>query len=215
MWKLGNEHFVWVQVGRVYEDPLFTVLELVWGPVSATIISLINSLRFDLSLCAGGGSRIKFLWIGWWCVLRLWCRSTLWLKAHARRNVLYCGLKAWRDPPESTGWPTWTKDRCSGNRDTTTSRPWPNRQVRGGGIKPRGATVVARGPEWGLHKLSWGLSLPAATWHRLKLRAPSCRLGSDNQNRGGIHPSPNKLHSANKPKPSWWCCAVAFFKQEM
>ncbi|KAM7407717.1 hypothetical protein PAMA_003455 [Pampus argenteus] len=35
------------------------------------------------------------------------------------------------------------------------------------------------------------------------LSTPSCSLGPENQNRGGIHPSPNKLHSADKPKASW------------
>lgn len=43
---------------------------------------------------------------------------------------------------------------------------------------------------------------------------PSCRLGPENQNRGGIHPSPNKLHSADKPKASWWCCAVSPLKKK-
>lgn len=72
-----------------------------------------------------------------------------------------------------------------------------------------------RGPEWGLLKPGWGLFLPAATWHRPMLRAPSCRLGPENQNRGGIHPSPNKLHSADKPKASWWCYAVSFLKEKL
>lgn len=47
------------------------------------------------------------------------------------------------------------------------------------------------------------------------LRAPSCRLGPEIQNRGGIHTSSNKLHSADRPEASWCCCCACLFEREM
>lgn len=49
--------------------------------------------------------------------------------------------------------------------------------------------------------------LPPGT--ELGLRAPSCRLGPEIQNRGGIHASTNKLHSAARPEASCCCCCCA------
>lgn len=48
--------------------------------------------------------------------------------------------------------------------------------------------------------------LPPGT--ELGLRAPSCRLGPEIQNRGGIHTSTNKLHSAARPEASCCCCCA-------
>lgn len=62
----------------------------------------------------------------------------------------------------------------------------------------------------GLLTPGWRLFLPAGTWHRP--RAQSSIMQSwprKKENRGGIHPSPNKLHSANKPKVSWCCCTLS------
>ena len=78
-----------------------------------------------------------------------------------------------------------------------------NQRVRSAGVKPRVATVVARGPEdqsEGCRSLAGdSLSqLPPGTDRGLG--APSRRLGSENQNRGGIHPSPNELHSAGQTR---------------
>lgn len=65
----------------------------------------------------------------------------------------------------------------------------------------------------------WGLAgdsvsqLPPGT--ERGLRAPSCRLGPEIQNRGGIHTSSNKLHSADRPEASWCCCCACLFEREM
>lgn len=45
-------------------------------------------------------------------------------------------------------------------------------QVRSAAVEPRVTMVVAREPEWGLLKPGWGLSLPAATWHRPRAHGP-------------------------------------------
>lgn len=47
-----------------------------------------------------------------------------------------------------------------------------NLRVRSAGVEPRVTIVAARGPERGLLKPGWGLSLPAATWHRPRAQGP-------------------------------------------
>ncbi len=130
--------------------------------------------------------------------------------------VLKWWFAEWWDTPRIIGWPNqmWTKGRCS-DKLATAGGPWPICR----------SEVLVSSPEWqrrwpedqseGCRSLAGdSLSqLPPGTDRGL--RAPSCRLGPENQNRGGIHPSPNKLHSTDKPKASWWCCAVSFFKEKL
>lgn len=129
-------------------------------------------------------SRIEFLWIDWKWMLGLCCTATLWLKVSSSEK--FCGGKKilvwhslkewfaeWWDPPETIGWLNKCVDKGQMLRQTGYCKlPMTNQQVRSAGVEPRVAMVVARVPEWGLLKPSWGLSLPAATWHRVKAQGP-------------------------------------------
>lgn len=126
-------------------------------------------------------------------------------KSSAQRKKLKITYSSWmRTSHQKPGWPNelWTKGRCSHKLDIASS-PWAISR----------SEVLVSSPEW---RRRWPddqseacRSLVGDSLSQLPpgtdsgLRAPSCRLGSENQNRGGIHPSPNELHSANKPRPSW------------
>lgn len=119
-------------------------------------------------------------------------------------------LAGWRLTPEVIGCGQTGVRRTGYCRRTMT-----NQQVRSAGVKPRVAMVVPEDQSEGRWSLAGDAlsQLPPGTDRGL--RAPSCRLGSENQNRGGIHPSPNELHSADKPKASWWCCDVSFLREKL
>lgn len=148
------------------------------------------------------------------CITALLCEAQ-WIIAVKREScVAYfqmVSLSDWWITPEITGW-----QKCGQKTDWLLQvGPWPICR----------SEVLVSSPEWqwwwpeDQSEGCWSLAgdslsqLPPGTDRRL--RAPSCRLGPENQNRGGIHPSPNKLHSADKPKASWWCWAVSFVKEEL
>lgn len=118
----------------------------------------------------------------------LCCTTTLW--KHTHTHTLERGRRQQIWP---TDWSEIVVSRCRGPK---WRRWWPEEQREGC---------------WSLAVDSLS-QLPPGTGRGLG--ASSCRLGSENQNRRGIHPSPNKLHSADKSKASWWCCTASFSKDK-